>query len=336
MRTYRSFMLIATFLMPLLTLSQPPAVVSVNKQKTFQRTVSAGDYSGITWLGGNRYAVVSDKSDSDGFFIFSITIDSVSGKITSVVDEGFFSSGNPNRDMEGIAFFPPANTVFICGERDNMILEYTLDGHYTGRRLAVPEIFSTATANYGFESLAYDAVTRRFWTTTESTLPGDGTQASPTNKVRNRLRLQSFCDSLEPSAQYFYEMDEPVSDSPASVYAMEVSELCALDDGRLLVLEREFHVPPRKLGAYVICKLYSVNPAAAIPGSLLDKTELLRFRTRLTLFGRALANYEGMCLGPRLHDGRRVLVLVSDSQHRYKGVLKDWFKTVVIDDTVGN
>lgn len=331
MKTIGRIVLIAALSMPLFSFAQS-IKVTANKQKSFRKSVPAGDYSGITWLGGSRYAVVSDKSETDGFFVFNISIDSLSGKITSVVDEGFFSSGDANRDMEGIVAFPPANTVFISGERDNRILEYAPDGRKTGRKLAVPEIFSTATTNYGFESLTYNAATRRFWTTTESTLPADGAQASPVVKVRNRLRLQSFDDTLQPAEQYFYEMDEPVADAPAGNYAMGVSELCALDDGRLIVLEREFYVPPGKLGAYVNCKLYAVNPSSAAPGSLLGKTELLQFRTRLTLLGRSLANYEGMCLGPRLSDGRRVIVMVSDSQHRYKGVLRDWFKTVIISD----
>ena len=34
--------------------------------------------------------------------------------------------------------------------------------------------------------------------------------------------------------------------------------------------------------------------------------------------------------GPRLADGRQLLVLVADSQNQYKGVFKDWFKTVVM------
>ena len=42
------------------------------------------------------------------------------------------------------------------------------------------------------------------------------------------------------------------------------------------------------------------------------------------------ANYEGMCLGPQLENGDQVIVLVSDSQDGYAGVLKDWFKTIVI------
>ena len=56
----------------------------------------------------------------------------------------------------------------------------------------------------------------------------------------------------------------------------------------------------------------------------------MEFKTRLSLFCYRLANYEGMCLGPRLKDGSRVLLLVSDSQNQYGGVLKDYFRTVVI------
>ena len=37
-----------------------------------------------------------------------------------------------------------------------------------------------------------------------------------------------------------------------------------------------------------------------------------------------------MCLGPVLPDGGRVLILVADSQAGYKGILKDWFKTIVL------
>lgn len=35
-----------------------------------------------------------------------------------------------------------------------------------------------------------------------------------------------------------------------------------------------------------------------------------------------------MCLGPKLKDGSRILVLVADSQDQYGGVLKDWIKTI--------
>ena len=96
------------------------------------------------------------------------------------------------------------------------------------------------------------------------------------------------------------------------------------------MLEREFFVPRRKIGAYVAVSLYAVDPSSARPGERLDKVLLSSFRTRLSLFGRSLANYEGMCLGPSLGNGNRILILVSDSQNQYRGVLKDWFKTFII------
>lgn len=305
-------------------------VVVEHRQRSFSSSVPAGNYSGITHIGNNRYAVVSDKSETDGFFIFTIIIDSVTGKIDSVTDEGFFSSHQPNRDQEGIAYVPQTNTLYISGEKDNRIMEYGMDGYRMGRMLDMPAIFTTATPNYGLESLTYNSITHTFWTTTESTLPIDGSQASYANHVKNRLRLQSFNDSLQPGACYLYDMDKPVTTSRPDNYAMGVSELCALDDGRLIVLEREFFVPRQKLGSFVNCKLYIVNPAESSPGQVLPKTELIKFRTRLSLFNYGLANYEGLCVGPKLSDGSYVLIMVSDSQNQYRGVLKDWFKTIVI------
>ncbi len=324
---------------------------TVNPQQRFHKSIPPGNYSGITYLGSNRYALVSDKAAEDGFYIFRIDIDSVSGKITNVVNEGYRSAGVPNRDMEGIAWFPLAGTVFVSGEKDNAVYEYSLDGRRTGRRLSIPSAFASATGNNGLESLTYNAATHRFWTTTESTLSADGPQANPSNPVRNRLRLQSFDDRLQPAEQYLYEMDEPVVRKPARHYAMGVSELCALDDGRLLVLEREFFSSSSAVIPYanVSCKLYMVNPSAAQqpeqmpapqlqsdlmntsqPDQVLEKELVAEFRTKLNLLRQNLANYEGMCLGPKLADGSRLLIMVSDSQNRYKGLLRDWFRTVVV------
>lgn len=63
--------------------------VTTTRQRSFAKTVPAGDYSGIAWLGGDKYAVVSDKSANEGFYIFTIDIDSVTGNIRNVVCEDF-------------------------------------------------------------------------------------------------------------------------------------------------------------------------------------------------------------------------------------------------------
>ena len=56
--------------------------VRKNTQHAFPKSIPAGNYSGIAWLGGDRYAVVSDKSADDGFFVFRIVTDSVNGNVT--------------------------------------------------------------------------------------------------------------------------------------------------------------------------------------------------------------------------------------------------------------
>ena len=310
-------------------------------QKAFPDNVPAGNYSGITLVGGNEYAVVSDKSATDGFYVFNIDIDSISGEITDVSLKAFLCDSLRGGDCEAIAYRPSSGTLFICSETDGAIREYGKDGKLTGRQLDVPPVFSNHAGNYGFESLTYDG--RLFWTINESTLKCDGQQSTPQNGTENMLRLQSFGDDLKPRSQYAYRMDAPEASKNASVYAMGVSELAATDDGSLLVLEREFYVPKTKIGAFVSCKIYEITPEETftIPTgkALTDSTKALpkrfvhSFKTKLGLFNRSLANYEGMCVGPTLADGSKVIILVSDSQNQYAGVLKDWFKTIIIKST---
>ena len=321
--------ILAILLLPL-TASAQDSLVIERKQQAFPLQIPAGNYSGITYLGNERYAVVSDKSAEDGFFVFRLALDSLSGKIINAENEGFFSTGQPNRDQEGVAYVPLTNSLYISGEKDNRIREYTLEGQWTGRELEIPEEFGSAGNAYGFEALTYSTATHLFWTTTESTLPQDGPRAVAGSDVRNLLRLQCFDDNLQPVRQYAYLMDAPTAPAEAANYAMGVSGMVALDDGRLVVLEREFFVSPGKLGSFVNCKLYLTDPTQAQPDSVMEKRLLVEFRTHLSLFGRSLANYEGICLGPKLADGSRTLVLICDSQDQYKGVLKDWLKVIVL------
>ena len=76
MRRFYSAYIITLLLVAMQTWAQPNAVqVKQLRQRSFQKSVPAGNYSGITWLGDDRYAVVSDKSSTDGFFVFRIDID---------------------------------------------------------------------------------------------------------------------------------------------------------------------------------------------------------------------------------------------------------------------
>ena len=325
--------------------------VSLSKWK-----IGTGNYSGIAPMGDGRYAVVSDKEPADGFFVFRIDQNATTGQVASVYLEGFYGNSRPQtdaqghsvRDCEGVAYFPSARTVFISGEGDQKILEYDLKGQPTGRQLNVPAIFGRERIvdNYGFEALSYSPETHRFWTTTESTLPADGYASGPLHPgEQNLLRLQSFDDNLQPVAQYPYRMDRGKSEDFGKIYAFGVPALTALPDGRLLVLEREADVSNGYMSSEVICKLFIINPRESwqIDSSAdlrnIDsnrfpvKTLLARWVTKLTPFNLSFANYEGMCLGRVLYDGRQTLLLISDSQGGF-GVgpvsLKDYIRVLIL------
>ena len=217
--------------------------------------------------------------------------------------------------------------MFVSGERDGQIIEYNMDGQLTGRQLDIPEVFRTAYSNSGFEALTYNAATSRFWTTTENALRADHGES-------NKLRLQSFGNDLKPREQYWYQTDSSAVHGRKGQSILGVSGLAALDDGQLIVLEREVWKARKGIGSFVHVKLYVVHPASQQPGEMLQKRLLTEFRTRINLTARSFANYEGLCVGPALADGRQLLVLVADSQNQYKGWLKDWFKTIVVTDAV--
>lgn len=320
--------LMALLLMPVTLMAQEATVL---KQRKFPKTVPAGNYSGIAWLGGSKYAVANDKSPTTGFYLMTINIDSIVGDILSVHLDTFLTCGQPTRDEEGVCYMPQNQTVFVSGEKDQEILEFDLQGQLTGRKLNIPEIFKTAYSNRGFEALTYQQITHRFWTTSENTLQADGEKPTIDKKIKNRLRFQSFGDDLQPKEQYWYVTDSAIVKKHKGTSIMGVGGLAALDDGQIVVLEREMYFPKKQIGSYCLVKLYVVDPGKHQPGEVLSKTLLTTFRTRFNLTRRNFANYEGICVGPKLADGRQLLILICDSQNQYKGVMRDWFKTIIIN-----
>lgn len=330
MRFFLSFLFVI-FVLPLE--AQEWRVVKEHRQRSFPHSVPAGNYSGIAPLGNGRYAVVDDKAREDGYHVFRIDVDSLSGDICDVTHEGFQGNGQPNRDAEGIVYLPATQRLWMSGEADNQVKEYTLEALPTGRALALPDSYAQLSRQYGLESLAYDSVSHVFYTVNESTLPQDGEQTTSTNGQINLLRIVAISENTDSARQLFYRMDAPSCHREAEQYAMGVSELLVLPGGQLLVLERELFVPRMKIGAFVECKLYVINPkdesSAEKP---LPKRLICGWRTKLNLTARSWANYEGMCLGPCLADGRIVVLLLSDSQAQYGGVLKDWWKSLVLKE----
>ncbi len=364
----------------LLAGAQDWKIVRENSQKAFRKTVAAGNYSGIAHLHDDIYAVVSDKSDSALYFNFRIQVNPKTGELEQVENLGFtertdgtLNDGKPwlglekGFDHEAIVKVSDSTLVIAsegyCRLKEFPILPISADTAKVGYQQNLWESrwpTSDFYPNYNFESLAFDSVHQYLWTIPESTLRKDGQPATPQNGLTNQLRLMRLdwgkmkedSNKEEYSEQvnskkdsrymttYAYQMDQPSTHKKADIYVMGVSELCALPDGQLLVLEREAFIPKIKIGAFCKCKLYLINPLNSEEFSMkekfssdtpfLKKRLLAEWKTGLSLSKRSFANYEGMCLGPKLEDGSQVVILLSDSQDQYAGVLKDWFKTIVI------
>ena len=364
----------------LLAGAQDWKVVRENSQKAFPKTVAAGNYSGIAHLHDDIYAVVSDKSDSALYFNFRIQVNPKTGELEQVENLGFtertdgtlndgkFWQGQEKGfDHEAIVKASDSTLVITsegyCRLKEYPVLPISVNAPKISYQQNLWESrwpSSDFYPNYNFESLAFDSVRQYLWTVSESTLRKDGQPATPQNGLANQLRLMRLnwgkmkedSNKEEYSEQvsskkdsrymttYAYQMDQPSTHKKADIYVMGVSELCALPDGQLLVLEREAFIPKIKIGAFCKCKLYLINPLNSEEFSMkekfssdtpfLKKRLLTEWKTGLSLSKRSFANYEGMCLGPKLEDGSQVVILLSDSQDQYAGVLKDWFKTIVI------
>lgn len=294
-------------------------------------SVGAGEYSGISYIGGTQYAVVHDKLNGGGIVLYNITIkdDGTVGDVSKSIPTGTSSSAVTNMDNEGVAYVPGTpGTLFVSAEADQSIREYDLTGAPTGRSLVVPEDLAVGkiTSNKGFEALTYNATTELFWTVTESELAKDAATAG-------LLRLQSFDTDLKAAGRYLYQMDSPTqSSASASSYVFGVPALAALDDGRIIVLEREVYVANGDVwekAAYSFTKtnLYVVKPSEDGSG-ILRKSLLMNFITK-PLDGN-FANYEGMCVGPTLSDGSIALVLIPDSQNGSGGLTEEYVKVITV------
>ena len=307
-----------------------PGLTATPLPQTLTGTDS-GEYSGITWLSGDSYAAVSDNLKGGGVVLFTIPIESDGsvGEVKARIPEGTAQAGGKSRDPEGIACIPGRNRLYISSEKHQDIREYDLEGHETGAGLRIPGDFSASaiTANKGFEALTFNEETGLFWTTTEAPLKRD-------TFLPRLHRLQSFGRDGAPGKRYFYETDTPAK-SPAEAahaqaYVFGIPAMTALDDGRLIVLEREVYVPKgglldKFLDSFTRTSLYLVDPARDEAG-ILRKSLLCTFSTNSV----DLANYEGMCLGPTLPDGRRCLLLISDSQNGGGGLTQEYVKVVLL------
>ena len=324
--------------------------IKIHKQHNMKEWgIPAGNYSGITHIYNNMYALVSDKQLADGWMETEISFLS-SGDIDKILLHGWHFDNKTNgkaQDNEAIVYVP-GRGFFVSNENNQQILELSEAGTLSGKAFSVPACFSKENifSNYGFESLTYNKEKGIFWTTTEQGLKSDvSAPSSPENPQPTLLRLQSFDANLKPLHQYAYKTDAPQAKHTGRHYAFGVSEILIVNDTTLLVMERELNIPKAYNRAKCYIRIYSVNleqhqpltdeskPLSELDSSaFISKNLVCTFSTCFRIFGKKnLANYEGMCLGPKQADGSQIILLVSDSQNRAGKAffhLKDYIRAI--------
>lgn len=327
-------------LLALVTLPLQAQLAEVLPQRDLSKwKVPAGNYSGITPLGNNRFAVVSDKAPSLGYFEWEILQDSLTGQVTQVSALGFRPLQSRKKqpedvlDVEDLVFDAQRGAVWIANEGDQTLTAYEIATQQRAATMDIPPCFSRDSifANLGFEALAHNPRAQLWCSTSESPLRGDAS-ARPEHllpKMPLNLRLILWDSTFTARRIVPYRIATSQLSRQARYYLQGVPALCFLPNGSLLVMERELSVPRRYLGAKCSIKLRLVVPDA--PSEVVD---VGTWCTHLCVFRRSFANYEGMCLGRRLADGRQTVLCVSDAQGgagRCGVHLRDFLRVVVLD-----
>jgi hypothetical protein len=234
-------------------------------------------------------------------------------------------------DPEGLTL-TPQDTLIVTSEGfattkvAPFVREFALDGRQLREiplpAYATPDGATTGVRqNLGLESAAVTPDGRRLITGFENALVQDGPVSTLATTSASRL-LDIELASGAIRNEYVYR-DDPVAEAPVPAGAFTVNglvELLPFNRRFGMAMERSFSV-----GAGNTIKLYRYALAGADDVSGvddLDKAAPVREASKALVLdldevagpeGLTLDNLEGMTLGPRLPDGGRALLLVSDN-----------------------
>ncbi len=309
-----------------------------------------GGLSGLDYdPASQQWAIISDdKSDHAParFYLAHIALDGSAPKVTlehAVLFRQQDGSPYPNAkaggevpDPESIRFDPSGKALWWTSEGDRklglspFIRETAPDGTFMAN-FPVPDQFAMHKTdelgprhNLSFEGLTFTPGHDALWLGMETALYQDGPIA--TVAAGAVARFTKFDLAGKVVAQYAYPLDPIQAKSAGKDSDNGVSEVLALDENRLLVIERSgVEGAGGKWTMYI--RLYEADSAsatdvsgvAALKGAsyqpmrkrlILDLSKLPELGSTALPF---IDNIEGVSFGPTLPDGNRSLVLVSDN-----------------------
>ena len=283
-----------------------------------------GGLSGISYDATNdRYFVISDDRSAKNPARFytariALSVDGISAVDFVSTHPWLDRDGRPFEqldtatspptvppDPEGIALDERRQRLYWSSEgqqRDGVRLDpwvriADLRGGYVGELPLPDAVTHGARENKALEGLSLTPDGRSLWAALEGPLHQDGELPDERHGASTRL-LRFDLAPERVAGQFSYPLD-PVVAGPGGDNGL--SDLVALDDGSLLVVERGY-------GTHVAVRIYR----ATIEEGTTELTKTLVADLTTTPGLKPLDNIEGITLGPRLADGRQAVIAVSD------------------------
>lgn len=238
-------------------------------------------------------------------------------------------------DPEAIRFNPVNNTLIWSSEGERIVRNESvilvnpsinimnkegrlLDSFPLPANMYMRKTENGPRQNGVFEGLTFTPGYKTLFVSLEEPLYEDGTRAGLKDTSGWIRILQYDMATKQPVAQYAYQID-PVVQEPISSGLFVVNgvpDILAINDHQLLVVERSFSTG--RLTSNVRVYLAELRRAENIASVTSLKVHPVRYPVQKKLLlnmdtlGRWIDNVEGVSFGPRLPNGKRSLLFVTD------------------------
>lgn len=310
------------------------------------KTTNIGGLSGIDYT-GDEYILISDQKSNPRLYFVQIRVQDK--KIDTVLFKKMVELDNENTpffknnylDLEAIRYQPNSGNIVIASEgsvsrkKDPSVFTISPEGKFIVS-YSIPPYFEATSpsepSNNGlFESLSNSVNQRGVWVGTELPLHADGPKpmlVPTTSPVR-----VTYYDNIskKPTKQFTYLL-EPIAKIPLLPFHINgLSDILAISPNKFLMIERGFSAGLGSHGMTIRIYLADISNATntlnihslkkkmkqIVPA---EKKLLFDFDTvEKKLSQGIIDNIEGITFGPRLPNGNKTLLLISDNNFNALG-----------------